>query len=75
MVSNYDYSLLREKIKHSGLSMGDFAQLLSIDRSTLYRKLKNKCLFSQREMEDICDVLNIPYEDVERYFFAKKVAK
>ena len=54
---------IREAIKQSCFSFQDIALLLGIHRATLFSKIKEEKL-SAREINEICRVLNLKYEDI-----------
>ncbi len=69
----YNYSLLRKKIKRNFDTQDEFANAIGIGRVTLSQRLNGKSFFSQNEIEKISKLLNISKEDIPKYFFNKKV--
>lgn len=69
----YDYSKLRGKIKEVFCTQDDFADQLGIGRVSLSKRLTNKLEFSQSEIKKACDLLDIPPDEVSKYFFTLKV--
>ncbi|MEK4269920.1 MULTISPECIES: helix-turn-helix domain-containing protein [Bacillus] len=66
---------LKGKIVECGLTIGDLAQQLEMDRSTLYRKINNNGeTFSIREANMICSTLNLTSEEATAIFFNCYVA-
>lgn len=55
---------IREEIKKSSFEMKDIAVILSISQRNLYYKLKNDRL-TVAEVNTICRVLNLKFEDIE----------
>ena len=53
----------------SGKSMSDIANMLSINKVTLYRKINGKSEFNRSEICKLCECLNI--KDVKDIFFDK----
>lgn len=64
----YDYSRLLGRIKEKGYTQETLASVMHVNPSTLNRKLKNKCEFTQSEIRHLCQLLEV--EDVAGYFFA-----
>lgn len=63
--------LIREKIKEKGLSIEELANRMSIDRSTLYRKLQDDGeTFKVSEMKRLISTLELTSDEVNRIFFA-----
>ncbi|MEC1024399.1 helix-turn-helix domain-containing protein [Bacillus paralicheniformis] len=66
---------LRGKIVENGMSIGELAKKIGIDRSTFYRKLNsNGETFSIKEANLICDVLGLTSEEATVIFFNHSVA-
>lgn len=66
---------LRGKIVENGLSIGELAKIMGIDRATLYRKLSNNGeSLLVREANVIVDVLHLSAEDAISIFFSQLVA-
>lgn len=67
--------LIREKIKEKGLTIEELANRMSIDRSTLYRKLQDDGeTFKVSEMKRLISTLELTSDEVNRIFFAQIVA-
>ena len=64
---------LRGKVVESGLSMGELAAKIGIDRSSLYRKIKERS-FTVREASLISKELKLTKDDVMSIFFNDYVA-
>ena len=69
----FDYSKLKGRIREICKSDFVFAEKMNINRSTMSLKLNNKSEFTQEEIKRACDVLEIPNEEIGKYFFASKV--
>lgn len=67
------YAKLRGRIIEMYGTNAAFAKALEIDPSSLSAKLLNKSPWKREEIEKACDLLNIPIEDVYKYFFTRKV--
>lgn len=64
---------LKDKINEKGVSMGQMAEKLEINVSTLYRKLK-KNSFEIAEAQKIVEILNLSAEEANDIFFNHNVA-
>lgn len=69
----FDYSKLKGRIKEKNLTLYEFSKLANIGRTALYAKLEKNGEFTESEMFRICEVLEIPLERVNSYFFTKLV--
>ena len=63
------YGKLREKIRNVFGTTGAFAVALGKDRSTVSKKLNGAVPWDQTEMEDTCELLGIPKDNIPEYFF------
>lgn len=63
-------SLLREKIKKSGLKMEFIAEKLGLSRAAFSMKVNNESAFKVPEMYKLCDLLDIDEEYAKDIFFA-----
>ena len=68
----YNYSKLLGRMRECGFTQRQLATAIGINSSTLNAKLKGKHSFSADEMDAICEVLNIPNEEIGAYFFCKE---
>lgn len=66
---NYDYSKLKGKLREKALVYKAFAEILGLSESSVSERLNNNAQFTQEEMEKTMLFLEIPLEEVERYFF------
>lgn len=76
-IIQFDYSLLRGKIREFFGTEKNFAEKLSnssisISAGAFSNKINNKTNFTQPEIYFICDLLNIAHEDIPIYFFKEK---
>lgn len=67
----YNYSKLLGRIKEFGLTQERLARAIGKDKSTLTMKLNGRSTFTQKEIDEICKVLNISNDEIGDYFFAK----
>ena len=66
----YNYSKLLGRIKECGLTQEQLAKAIGKDKSTISAKVNNQFSFNQKEMDDICRVLDISNDEIGDYFFA-----
>lgn len=64
--------LLYKKIDDCGLTVGQMCEKLSMSRSAFYRKTRGISEFTQREIEKICNILNL--DSPMEVFFNQKVS-
>lgn len=67
----YNYAKLLGRIKECGHTQESLASQVGIDPSTLNLKLNNKRDFTQSQIKEICNSLQIV--DVNEYFFTYKL--
>lgn len=72
---NYDYSKLRGRIVEKCGTIDRFSQLIGTHRTNVSFKLNNKVDFTQREIAAICNVLDIPLNELSPYFFTPEDVK
>lgn len=68
----FDYSILEGKIKQYYDTQEKFARVIPMGRATLNRTLQNKNDFTARKIVRICELLNIPKEEISNVFFKTK---
>ena len=66
----YDYSELLGKLRAKKITQEELARKIHLNPSTLNQKLNNKSEFSQSEMRNILNVLEVPVSMIATYFFA-----
>ncbi|MBR5584466.1 MAG: DUF739 family protein [Anaerotignum sp.] len=66
----YDYSKLRGKITEKYGTQMALAKKIGWSERTLSLKLNGKIAFSQKDIEDLVEVLGIERQDIQKYFFA-----
>lgn len=71
----YNYAKLKGRIRESGITLRDFAYNLGITEQALHKKLKCQSYFTQSEMEKTINLFNETFDNIEKYFFTKEVAK
>ena len=63
--------LLQERIQISGLKKSEIMKQTGIKAyATLRSKVENRSEFTASEIQRLCEILNINYEDREAIFFA-----
>ncbi len=78
MVSNnieYDYTLLKVRMKEKGYSQTSLAKILNMGRNSMNLKLNNRAHFTQSEIIKMCALLNIEGNQIGKYFFNQFVRK
>ena len=68
----FDYSILEGKIKQYYDTQEKFASAIPMGRTTLNQTLQNKNDFTVRKIVRICELLNIPTEEISNVFFKTK---
>ena len=68
----YDYSKLFGKIREICGTNEEFCKRLDISGVSFYNKIKGKTAFTQKEIQNSMDILNIPIDTVANYFFCQK---
>lgn len=70
-----DVELLRSKIDEQNITIEKLSNLIGIDASTFYRKIKASGeTFTVKEMFALIEVLRISKKDAEKIFFAQELA-
>lgn len=67
----YDYSKLLGKIRECGYTQETLAKAINRNKSSLNLKLKSKSVFTAKEIDSICKVLDISNDEIPAYFFTK----
>lgn len=70
---NWNYAKLRGRIKEIFGTQEAFAKAIGISSVSLSQRLNNVLEFTQEEIFNSCEVLNIPLTDMMSYFFTKLV--
>lgn len=70
----FDFSRLFGKIKEECGGNNAFIQQISMSEPTFYKKIAEGA-FTQSEIDEMCQVLNISDINIVYYFFVKKVRK
>jgi transcriptional regulator with XRE-family HTH domain len=67
----YDFSKLLGRIKEKGFTQESLAKSMGKNQSTISTKLNNKGEFKTGEIDEICQLLDIPNEEIGTYFFCR----
>lgn len=67
----YDYSELQARMFKKGYSQRKLAQVLGKTEGTISSRFNHKSFFRADEMDSICELLDIPAEEIHIYFFTK----
>lgn len=70
---NWNYAKLRGRIREIFGTQEAFAKAIGISSVSLSQRLNNVLEFTQEEIFNSCEVLNIPLTDMMSYFFTKIV--
>ena len=65
---------LKGKLVEHEMTQQDLADLLGMDRSTFYRKMKEGGRFSIQEVNQIVEIIPLTKDEALDIFFAKPVA-
>lgn len=70
-----DVNKLKGRIVEKGLTIGELASIIGVDKTTIYRKLKgNGDDFSILEADNIAKALSLSSSDATAIFFSQYVA-
>ncbi len=69
----FDFNELRGRIRARYGTEGRFAEAMGLAASQLSDRLNGKVAFRMEEIPQACDLLGIPGDQVNRYFFTPKV--
>lgn len=71
----FDYSKLKGRIREKFMTQEAFAKRLGMSRTTFSLKLNDVSEFSQREMLQALNLLDVNVKLIDEYFFTLKVKK
>ena len=72
MQTKYNYKKLNGKIVEIFGTADNMAKAISMNRSTLSKKLNNHVDFSSKDIDRISIALNIPRNQIGEYFFCRE---
>lgn len=64
---------LRGRIKEKGFTEQEFANMLSLSRTSLSLRMNGKTEWSLSDIEKACEILSIPSTEIPEYFFSTYV--
>lgn len=64
-----DYSKLLGRMKEKGYTQKSVAGEIGVSESHLCQKMAGRYVFTQKDIQNICDLLDINGEDIGTYFF------
>lgn len=67
----FNYSKLLGRMREYGFTQERLAKSLGINDGTLSAKLNSKTSFTAVEIDKICELLEIPNEEIGVYFFSR----
>ena len=73
MINTFDYRKLRGRIVEMYGTQNEFFEHLNISKTALSKKMQNKSGFSQDDVVEWCNLLDIDLKDVGSFFYALKV--
>lgn len=65
----FNHSKLLGRMRECGFTQKELAKAIGISKTTFSDKVNNKFYFTSKEMYAICEVLNIPKNEISEYFF------
>ena len=69
----YEYSKLDGRITEMFGTRKAFAEAVMISEHTISGKMTGKIGWTQEQINKVCEVLQIPHEDIPSYFFSHLV--
>lgn len=75
MSTEFDYTKLRERFKDYGYTQATLSKALGMGRVSLNQRLNNILEFSNNEIFQCCELLEIDNSEIPEYFFTEKVQK
>lgn len=69
----YDYRKLNGRIVEVCGTQAVFAERMGLSERTISLKLNNKIAWKQSEIQKAVEILGIPDEEIQLYFFTKEV--
>ena len=72
-VIKINHDKLKGKIKEVLGTQGKLAEKMELDETTISNKINSNTYFTQKEILNICILLNIPFSEIPEYFFEEKV--
>ena len=70
---DFDYLDLFKKIRGEFGSVTVFSEKMGVKPVTIRKKLRNESQWKNKEIRTAMELLGIPFEEIEHYFFTPKV--
>lgn len=74
-VIKINHDKLKGKIKEVLGTQGKLAEKMELDETTISNKINSNTYFTQKEILNICILLNIPFNEIPEYFFEEKSSR
>lgn len=74
-MAKYDFSKLRGRVREKLKTEGAFAKAIGRSQNFISSVFNGESFFTQTDIANACDVLDIEDSDIGIYFFAKEVHK
>lgn len=74
-MNSYDYRKLRGRIKEKYGTQAEFSKKIGLSEVSVSNKLNNLVDWDQEEIENVIIALEIPFTDIQAYFFTHIVEK
>lgn len=68
-----NHDKLKGRIKEVLGTQGRLAEKMGLDETTISNKINSNTYFTQKEILNICSILDIPFNEIPEYFFKEKV--
>ena len=68
-----NHDKLKGKIKEVLGTQGKLAEKMGLDETTISKKINSNTYVTQKEILNICSILDIPFNKIPDYFFKEKV--
>lgn len=66
----FNHSKLLGRMREFGFTQETLAKIIGINESTLNAKLNGKAYFTTKEIDKICEALNIAGDEIGAYFYS-----
>ena len=67
----FNHSKLLGRMREYGLTQESLAKKIGINEGTLNNKLNGKAYFTTKDIDRICEVLDIPNVEIGIYFYTR----
>lgn len=69
----FNKKLFREEIAARGLTIKELSSAIGVNAATMYRKMNEKTEFTRKEIQEICDALDIGAQKMQSIFFSENL--